>query len=258
MTIKVGGATVITNSRRGVFRTVNPGAYATSERPPGASEGDVIYDSDEKTIFIWNGTEWVASGGGDPTPGTITLLDIRDRSNRQFVGDSGSVADPGPDYDGWLRSQSFFDGGTDAAKGIGIGNDNGDSDYYDFDIYDNAQFMVEIYMRYYFGSGSNGAGWSLSLQTDHPEVFGIVDRRTGSINGSVATGTQTFSYLINAAEIANARFTMQRQVESWNGEGSVFLQGYKVYNQRENFSNFTMENYKAAIEAQNLANTFNS
>ena len=64
MTIKINGATTITNSRRGVFKSVNPGAYTTANRPPGASEGDVIYDTDEKNIFVWNGTEWVGTGGG--------------------------------------------------------------------------------------------------------------------------------------------------------------------------------------------------
>lgn len=64
MAIKINGATVITNSRRGVFRSVNPGTYPTASRPPGASEGDVIYDSDEKNIFIYNGEEWVGTGGG--------------------------------------------------------------------------------------------------------------------------------------------------------------------------------------------------
>ena len=64
MAIKVNGATVITNSRRGVFRSVNPGSYNTANRPPGASEGDVIYDLDEKAIFVWNGEEWVGTGGG--------------------------------------------------------------------------------------------------------------------------------------------------------------------------------------------------
>lgn len=64
MAIKIDGATVITNSRRGVFRSVNPGAYETSARPSGAAEGDVIYDSDEKNIYVWNGSEWLAAGGG--------------------------------------------------------------------------------------------------------------------------------------------------------------------------------------------------
>lgn len=64
MAIKISGATVITNSRRGVFRSVNPGTYATASRPPGASEGDVIYDSDEKAIYVYNGTEWVSTGSG--------------------------------------------------------------------------------------------------------------------------------------------------------------------------------------------------
>lgn len=64
MAIKINGATVITNSRRGVFRSVNPGTYPTASRPPGASEGDVIYDSDEKNIYVYNGEEWVGTGGG--------------------------------------------------------------------------------------------------------------------------------------------------------------------------------------------------
>jgi len=64
MAIKINGATVITNSRRGVFRSVNPGTYPTASRPPGASEGDVIYDTDEKNIYVYNGTEWVGTGGG--------------------------------------------------------------------------------------------------------------------------------------------------------------------------------------------------
>ena len=62
MAIKVNGATVITDSRRGVFRTVNPGTYTTADRPAGASEGDIIYDTDEKTILVWSGTEWVSAG----------------------------------------------------------------------------------------------------------------------------------------------------------------------------------------------------
>jgi len=64
MSIKINGATTITNSRRGVFKSVNPGSYTTSNRPASANEGDVIYDSDEKNIFIWNGTEWAGTGGG--------------------------------------------------------------------------------------------------------------------------------------------------------------------------------------------------
>jgi hypothetical protein len=64
MAIKINGATTITDSRRGVFNQVNPGAYTTANRPTGASEGDVIYDSDEKNIFIWNGTEWAGTSTG--------------------------------------------------------------------------------------------------------------------------------------------------------------------------------------------------
>ena len=35
MAIKINGATVITNSRRGVFKSVNPGSYTTGWTPTG-------------------------------------------------------------------------------------------------------------------------------------------------------------------------------------------------------------------------------
>ena len=68
MAIKVGGTTVINDSKKGIFETVNPGQYTTANRPSNPVEGDVIYDTDEKNIYVWNGVEWVPGGGGDFEP----------------------------------------------------------------------------------------------------------------------------------------------------------------------------------------------
>ena len=68
MAIKVGGTTVINDSKKGIFETVNPGQYTTANRPSNPVEGDVIYDTDEKNIYVWNGVEWVPGGGGDFDP----------------------------------------------------------------------------------------------------------------------------------------------------------------------------------------------
>ena len=57
MAIKIGGNTVIDDSRRGYFLKLNAGSYATSSLP-AASQGDFIYDSTEQTIKVYTGSAW--------------------------------------------------------------------------------------------------------------------------------------------------------------------------------------------------------
>ena len=91
MAIKVGGTTVINDSKKGIFETVNPGQYTTANRPSNPVEGDVIFDTDEKGLYVWNGTEWVASGtGGSFTPPALAnnvLTQDQVNANR-FTGNS--------------------------------------------------------------------------------------------------------------------------------------------------------------------------
>ena len=70
MSIKVGGTVVINDARKGTFETVNPGTYATADRPSSPEVGDVIYDTDEDALLVWDGTEWVKTGSGT---GTISI-----------------------------------------------------------------------------------------------------------------------------------------------------------------------------------------
>ena len=72
MAIKVQGTEVISDSKYGQFQTVNPGAYTTANRPSNPNEGDVIFDTDLDKLVFWNGTEWVAGGGGGAEPGIIS------------------------------------------------------------------------------------------------------------------------------------------------------------------------------------------
>jgi len=55
MAIKISGTTVIDDSRRGIFQKLNPGSYSTL---PSASAGDFVYDSNDKTIKVYTGSEW--------------------------------------------------------------------------------------------------------------------------------------------------------------------------------------------------------
>lgn len=69
MAIKISGNNVVDNNRRGIFQKVNPGSYNNSNRP-SASTGDIIYNTDEQSLQVWNGSEWAAVGGLIPLTAT--------------------------------------------------------------------------------------------------------------------------------------------------------------------------------------------
>ncbi len=65
MAIQISGNNVVDNSRRGTFQKLNPGVYTTSQANSlSKSEGDVIYNSDEKVLQVWNGSAWVKLAKG--------------------------------------------------------------------------------------------------------------------------------------------------------------------------------------------------
>ncbi len=59
MAIKIGSNTVIDNSRKATFTSLNPGGFGSGSRPSGASAGDIIYNSTTQQIQVYNGTTWV-------------------------------------------------------------------------------------------------------------------------------------------------------------------------------------------------------
>lgn len=70
MSIKISGTDAVDNNRRGIFQKVNPGVFTTSQANSlSKSEGDVIYNSNEKVLQVWNGSAWVSAGGGVPFVG---------------------------------------------------------------------------------------------------------------------------------------------------------------------------------------------
>lgn len=62
MSIKVNGNEVIANDRKGSFQGVNPGVYTTATRPSTPSAGDLIFDTDEGSLFLYDGTDWQKAG----------------------------------------------------------------------------------------------------------------------------------------------------------------------------------------------------
>ena len=57
MAIKIGSNTVIDNSRKATFTSLNPGVYSSA--PGGASTGDIIYNSTDQKVQVYNGSTWV-------------------------------------------------------------------------------------------------------------------------------------------------------------------------------------------------------
>ena len=58
MAIDVGGTTVVDDNRGCILTKTQLGIYATASLPSGA-EGDIVYDSDQQKIKIYDGSAWV-------------------------------------------------------------------------------------------------------------------------------------------------------------------------------------------------------
>jgi hypothetical protein len=62
MAIQISSTTVINDSRRGIFASMNPGSYASASRPTSPATGDLIYNSTEGQLQIWKGSSWEPIG----------------------------------------------------------------------------------------------------------------------------------------------------------------------------------------------------
>ena len=64
MAIKINGVDVIDDDRRGIFAKLNPGVYTTSQIDSlsGLSAGEIVYDSDQQKLFVYNGSAWTNVG----------------------------------------------------------------------------------------------------------------------------------------------------------------------------------------------------
>ena len=77
MAIKINGDTVIDNNKKGGFSAVNPGVYTTATAPASPELGDIIYNSEEESLQVWDGTEWAAAGGASvngPSAGNGSIV----------------------------------------------------------------------------------------------------------------------------------------------------------------------------------------
>jgi len=100
MAIQINGSTAIDNNRRGVFAKLNPGVYTTSQANSLSKlEGDVIYNSDEQVLQVWNGSQWRSLGGA------ARLVDLTGERRVWYAG--------GHFYASWLAS------GTVSIDGFG-------------------------------------------------------------------------------------------------------------------------------------------
>ena len=71
MSIKVQGQVVINNDKKGLFDQVNPGAYTTIERDAlTPTVGDIVYNSQDEELQVWNGVEWGSAGSGGGSIGS--------------------------------------------------------------------------------------------------------------------------------------------------------------------------------------------
>jgi hypothetical protein len=75
MSIQINETDVINDNRKGIFQSANVGAFSNPTRPGSAATGDIIYSTTDSKLQVWNGSAWVAAGGGaeiSATGGTKT------------------------------------------------------------------------------------------------------------------------------------------------------------------------------------------
>ena len=80
MSIKVQGQVVISDDKKGLFDQVNPGVYTTAERDAlSPAVGDIVYNSQDEELQVWDGTDWGSAGSGSGSIGSpvevLTPLD---------------------------------------------------------------------------------------------------------------------------------------------------------------------------------------
>lgn len=59
MAIQISGTTVINDSRKGIFSSMNAGSFSDGTRPASPSTGDIIYNTTTGKVQVWNGSAWV-------------------------------------------------------------------------------------------------------------------------------------------------------------------------------------------------------
>ena len=59
MAIKISGETVVNNDKSAAFQSLNAGVKTSANYPTNNSVGDFFYDSEEETLKVWNGAEWL-------------------------------------------------------------------------------------------------------------------------------------------------------------------------------------------------------
>jgi hypothetical protein len=56
MAYQISGTTVINDSRKGIFTSVNVG----TSQPGSPSTGDIYYDNSSGNLKVYNGSSWVS------------------------------------------------------------------------------------------------------------------------------------------------------------------------------------------------------
>lgn len=58
MALKISGQTVVDDSRKGTFKLLQPGQFTVGNEPTNAVPGDIIWETTNKELRVYNGVTW--------------------------------------------------------------------------------------------------------------------------------------------------------------------------------------------------------
>ena len=131
MSIKVQGQVVITDDKKGLFDKVNPGAYTTAERDAlTPAIGDIVFNSQDEELQVWNGVEWGSAGSGSGGIGTpVNVLTPLDGAG---VGGAYTFT---PQTDTITETKQILDNGYSPAQSQGASGNEANGLVYHNGIY---------------------------------------------------------------------------------------------------------------------------
>lgn len=235
-----------------------PGETGPPGQPGPAGEGvPQPYGAEGTYLRIQSGVPTWLEGPPEPPDPAVVLTDSISpsvASTRVFINDTGGRDYPTSGYDDWLRAQSYFESPVFEKKGLGV-DGSVTNDWYEFNLVGAQGLVFEVAIAFKKPVSSSGGTVNITLQSNNPQLAGVVDSLQEREDDGRVEGLLKFTYLVNAAEINNVRLSFEAKT-SFGGDGEEYalVQSYQLM-EPTTYAMRRMEELRTAIREVAAANS---